>query len=87
MDILFRKTIEQCRHLGARGGPSLRPQPAPPQTPGPASPGGRNSRPAFANGPPSQFAPGRAVSLVGCGLRPPPDPQSSIEGLIRSTST
>jgi len=58
MEILFRKTIEQCRQLGAWG-PSPRPQPASPPIPGSGSPGGRNSRPAFGNGPRSQFAPGR----------------------------
>ena len=48
---------------------------------------GRDSRPAFGNGPPSQFAPGRAISVAGGGLRPPPDPQSAVEGLIRTMPT
>src|ERR1700674_4922647 len=68
-------------------GPSPRPQSAPPPIPSSGSPGGRNSRPAFGNGPPSQFASGRAISLAGGGLRSPHDPQSAVEGLIRTTPT
>src|ERR1700686_3486698 len=69
-------------------GPSPRPQSAPPPIPSPGSAGDRNARPAFGNGPPSQFAPGRAISVAGGGLRPLPDPpQSAVEGLIRTTPT
>ena len=71
MQILFNKTLEQCRQLGARGGPSPRSQLASPPLPGSASAGDPNSRSAFGNGPPSQFAAGRAISVADCGFCSP----------------
>jgi hypothetical protein len=72
MQILFNKTLEQCRQLGARGGRAYGRNLLPPPIPGSRTDGGPTSRATLGNRPPGQFAPGRAISLAG--LRSPPDP-------------
>src|SRR4029077_6790817 len=79
MDILFRKTIEQCRQLGARGGRAharnLRLRKF--QTP--------RQPVAEIPGPPSETAHQASLRLdaqfpAGCGLHAPTDPQDAVEG-------
>jgi hypothetical protein len=80
MQILFNKTIEQCRQLGARGGRAHARNLRLRQIQAPVQPG------AETPGPPSETAPEASLRLdaqfplAGWGLRSPPDPQIAAPG-------
>ena len=76
MQILFNKTIEQCRQLGARGGRAYARNLRLRQSQAPVPPVAQLPVPTMGNRPRGQLAPGRAVSLAG--LRSPPDPPRAL---------